>query len=60
MKLIFFFKMHKIFCILQKWNKNFRKIFLFLRLWRLNMLREILSIMTRIHVIRSQRVKKQY
>ena len=59
MKLIFLFKMCKILSSLQKCNKNLRKWFRFLRQWCLNMLLEILSIMTRINVIGSQHVTKQ-
>ena len=38
---------------------NFRKCVQFLRKWSLNMLREILAIIARIHLIDSQRVTKQ-
>ena len=54
MKLIFFFKMHQILCTFQKCEKNSTKHFWIWKQWRLNLLQELISIMTRIHVIGSQ------
>ena len=55
MKLIFFFENVEDFFRLQKPNENLRK-----KIWRLNMLLDILSIMKRIHMIGKERVTKQY
>ena len=60
MKLISFLKICKILWRFQKLNKNSGKCFPFLSEWPLNILRKILSLMARIHVIGSQRVNKQY
>ena len=59
MMVIFFWKTVKILCKFQKCSKNGRKKLWFWRWLRLNLLREFLSTMTRIHVIGRQGVKKR-
>ena len=51
--------MFQIACIFQKCNKKLTKSLLFLRSWRLNLLREIVHIAAGIFVMGSQRVNKQ-
>ena len=58
-KLIFFFRICKVWCRFQKCNKTLRNCFWFLRKLRLNWSREFLSSMTRTRVINRQRLKKQ-
>ena len=58
MTIIFSFKMLKIWCRFQKWNKKFKKSFSFFRYLHLNWEWQILAILKKIFAIANQCVNK--